>query len=189
MQPGQPQGQPMQPPGQLAQGIAQPMPQQMPQQMAEGGLASIRIDPRMFDYGSGGVVSFAGDTEGSAVRLGEGYPVGGIDDDEETSAEEARARLVELRRLQDVERAREGPVQQTADAIEAQRREKGNYGADTGPLGEEYLTGLKYRGNGKYDKIPHFFIDKEGKILQLLSEEETSKIFNNKIRNNGSFIS
>ena len=46
---------------------------------------------------------------------------------------------------------------------------------------EEYLTGLKYRGNGKYDKIPHFFIDKEGKILQLLSEEETSKIFNNKI--------
>jgi N-acetyl-anhydromuramyl-L-alanine amidase AmpD len=46
---------------------------------------------------------------------------------------------------------------------------------------EEYLTGLKYRGNGKYDKIPHFFIDKEGKILQLLSEEETSKIYNNKI--------
>ena len=43
------------------------------------------------------------------------------------------------------------------------------------------MTGLKYRGNGKYDKIPHFFIDKEGKILQLLSEEETSKIFNNKI--------
>lgn len=46
---------------------------------------------------------------------------------------------------------------------------------------EEYLTSLKYRGNGKYDKIPHFFIDKEGKILQLLSEEETSKIFNSKV--------
>ena len=46
---------------------------------------------------------------------------------------------------------------------------------------EEYLTGLKYRGNGKYDKIPHFFIDKEGKILQLLSEDDTSKIYNNKI--------
>ena len=140
MQPGQPQGQPMQPPGQLAQGIAQPMPQQMPQQMAEGGLASIRIDPRMFDYGSGGVVSFA---EGNRVYAPPGrFDEAANDDDEETSAEEARARLIELRRLQDVERAREGPVQQTADAIEAQRRKEGNYGADKGPLGEEYLTGL-----------------------------------------------
>ena len=116
------------------------MPQQMPQQMAEGGLASIRIDPRMFDYGSGGVVSFA---EGNRVYAPPGrFDEAANDDDEETSAEEARARLIELRRLQDVERAREGPVQQTADAIEAQRREKGNYGADKGPLGEEYLTGL-----------------------------------------------
>jgi hypothetical protein len=33
-------------------------------------------------------------------------------------------------------------VQETADVIEARRRKEGNYGADTGPLGEEYLTGL-----------------------------------------------
>lgn len=47
-------------------------------------------------------------------------------------------------------------------------------------VAEEYLTALKYRGNGKYDKIPNYFIDKEGKILQLLKEDETSRIFNNK---------
>lgn len=48
-------------------------------------------------------------------------------------------------------------------------------------LAEEYLTALKYRGNRKYDKIPNFFIDKEGKILELLNQKETSKIFNNNI--------
>ena len=48
-------------------------------------------------------------------------------------------------------------------------------------MAEEYLTSLKYRGNGKYNKIPNFFIDKEGKILQLLKEEEFSKTFNNQI--------
>ena len=139
MQQGQPMQQPMQPPEQLAQGIAQPMPQQMPQQMAGGGLASVRIDPRMFDYGSGGVVSFV---EGNRVYA----PPGRFDieeeDDDETTAEQEKARLIELRRQQDVERARENPPQETADVIEARRRKEGNYGASTGPLGEEYLTGL-----------------------------------------------
>ena len=138
MQQGQPMQQPMQPPEQLAQGIAQPMPQQMPQQMAGGGLASVRIDPRMFDYGSGGVVSFV---EGNRV-----YALPGRfdieEDDDETTAEQAKARLIELRRQQDVERARENPPQETADVIDARRRKEGNYGASTGPLGEEYLTGL-----------------------------------------------
>jgi hypothetical protein len=112
--------------------------QQMPQQMAGGGLASLRINPRMFDYGSGGVVSFA---EGNRVYA----PPGRFDieeDDEETSAEQAKARLTELRLQQDAERNAAGPVQETADVIEARRRKEGNYGADTGPLGEEYLTGL-----------------------------------------------
>ena len=143
MQQGQPMQQPMQPPGQMAQGIAQPMPQQMPQQMAGGGLASVRIDPRMFDYGSGGVVSFAG---GNRVYA----PAGRFDiatddeesDDDETTAEQAKARLIELRRQQDVERAREGPLQETGVVIDARMRKEGNYGASTGPLGEEYLTGL-----------------------------------------------
>ena len=115
--------------------------QQMPQQMAGGGLASIRIDPRMFNYGSGGVVSFA---NGERVFAPPGrFDEVANDDDEETTAEEARARLIELRQLQDVQRAAVNPAQETAKVIEDRMRKDGNYGADTGPLGEEYLTGLK----------------------------------------------
>jgi hypothetical protein len=44
----------------------------------------------------------------------------------------------------------------------------------------QYLVGLKYRFNGKYDKIPNYVIDKEGKILELLEPKKTSRIFNNK---------
>lgn len=45
---------------------------------------------------------------------------------------------------------------------------------------KQYLNGLKYRFNGKYDKIPNYVIDKEGKILELLEPKKTSRIFNNK---------
>ena len=34
---------------------------------------------------------------------------------------------------------------------------------------KDYLQSLKYRYNGKYDKIPHFLIKKGGEILQLLN--------------------
>jgi len=44
----------------------------------------------------------------------------------------------------------------------------------------QYLTGLKYRFNGKYDKIPNYVIDKEGKILELIEPKKSSRIFNNK---------
>lgn len=43
---------------------------------------------------------------------------------------------------------------------------------------EEYLTSLKYRHNKKYDKIPHFIITREGKILQTLDTEKYSKFLN-----------
>ena len=148
MQPGQQMqpGQPMQPPGQLAQGIAQPMPQQMPQQMAEGGLASIRIDPRMFDYGSGGVVSFAqaGPVFAPSGRFGnaDSDQIDPTDDNKDITREEAQARIEYLRGESDAERNAAGPPQETADVIDARRRKEGNYGADKGPLGEEYLTGL-----------------------------------------------
>ena len=33
----------------------------------------------------------------------------------------------------------------------------------------DYLNSIKNRHNGKYDKIPNFVIDKEGKILELLN--------------------
>ena len=40
----------------------------------------------------------------------------------------------------------------------------------------EYLTSLKFRYNGKYNKIPNFVISKEGEILQLIDERGYSSI-------------
>jgi hypothetical protein len=42
----------------------------------------------------------------------------------------------------------------------------------------DYLQSLKYRYNGKYDKIPNYIITREGKILQLLENDEYCK-YNN----------
>ena len=53
---------------------------------------------------------------------------------------------------------------------------------------EEYLTSLKFRYNGKYDKIPNFLITKDGRVLQLLSEIEYSNYFTNKSINKNSII-
>lgn len=41
----------------------------------------------------------------------------------------------------------------------------------------EYLMSLKYRLNGKYNKIPNYVISREGEILQLLSNENYSNFF------------
>lgn len=35
----------------------------------------------------------------------------------------------------------------------------------------EYLTSLKHRKNGRYDKIPNYLISRDGKILKLLSND------------------
>ena len=45
----------------------------------------------------------------------------------------------------------------------------------------EYLTSLKFRFNGKYDKIPHYVITRDGKVLQLLDPKLKSKYFNNNV--------
>ncbi len=39
----------------------------------------------------------------------------------------------------------------------------------------EYLVSLKYRHNGSYNKIPNYLIDREGKIIKLLEDNEYSK--------------
>ena len=41
----------------------------------------------------------------------------------------------------------------------------------------EYLTSLRLRHFGKYDKIPHFIVTREGKILQLLPLNSTTNFF------------
>jgi N-acetyl-anhydromuramyl-L-alanine amidase AmpD len=40
---------------------------------------------------------------------------------------------------------------------------------------EEYLTSLKYRNHGKYDKIPHYVISKDGDVIQTLDDEKYTK--------------
>jgi len=43
---------------------------------------------------------------------------------------------------------------------------------------EEYLVSLRYRFNKKYNKIPHFVIDRSGNIIQTLDETKYGKYFN-----------
>jgi N-acetyl-anhydromuramyl-L-alanine amidase AmpD len=54
---------------------------------------------------------------------------------------------------------------------------------------EEYLTALKYRHNGSYSKIPNYFIDREGKIIKLLEDNQYSKFFfKNEINKRAIFV-
>ena len=53
---------------------------------------------------------------------------------------------------------------------------------------KEYLTSLKYRHNKKYDKIPHFIITRDGKIIQTLDTEKYSKFLNNSKHDKQSII-
>lgn len=52
----------------------------------------------------------------------------------------------------------------------------------------EYLTSLKVRYNGKFDRIPHYIITKEGKILQLLSDMGYSNYLSDEVLNKTSVI-
>lgn len=51
-----------------------------------------------------------------------------------------------------------------------------------------YLMSLKYRYNGKYDKIPNYVIDREGKVLKLLKDNEYTNIFPESNINKNSII-
>lgn len=53
---------------------------------------------------------------------------------------------------------------------------------------EEYLTSLKIRYNGKFDKIPNYVITKEGKILQLLEDDGYSSFFDDESINKNAVI-
>jgi N-acetyl-anhydromuramyl-L-alanine amidase AmpD len=52
----------------------------------------------------------------------------------------------------------------------------------------DYLQLLKYRNNGKYNRIPNYIITREGKILQLLGNEGHSDYFSNLNINRNSII-
>jgi N-acetyl-anhydromuramyl-L-alanine amidase AmpD len=53
---------------------------------------------------------------------------------------------------------------------------------------EEYLTSLKFRYYGSYNKIPHYVITKEGKILQLLPEDTFTNFLPKETLNKSSII-
>jgi len=42
---------------------------------------------------------------------------------------------------------------------------------------EEYLSMIKHRGNGQFDRIPHFIIAKDGTVIQKLSMESYTNFF------------
>jgi hypothetical protein len=52
----------------------------------------------------------------------------------------------------------------------------------------EYLTSLKFRYNQKFDKIPHYVIDKSGKILQLLIDTGYTNFFDSEGVNRNAII-
>jgi N-acetyl-anhydromuramyl-L-alanine amidase AmpD len=53
---------------------------------------------------------------------------------------------------------------------------------------EEYLASIQYRVNGDYDKIPNYFITKDGKILNLISDDSYSNFFDDKDINRNSIL-
>jgi len=128
------QGAPQQPPQAPPQAPAQGAPQAV--MAADGGLMSLPIDSRMFEYGSGGVVAFGeGDlvegqtaAEETAVEDGEGY--------------DAEAELKKLMpQIQALMKQGVRPVSPPSD-IEKKLRESKEYGIDEGPIGTKYMEGL-----------------------------------------------
>ena len=53
---------------------------------------------------------------------------------------------------------------------------------------KDYLLSLIYRFNGKNPKLPHYLINREGKIYQILSNSEYSKYFSEENINKQSII-
>ena len=134
-----PQGMPQQgaPQGMPQQGAPQQPPQAPPQgaqpvrMAADGGLMSLPVDSRMFEYGSGGVVAFNGEDDEQVV--------------EETAVEDepgydAEAELKKLMpQIQALMKQGVRPIR-SKETIEKGLTK--DYGVDEGPIGKNYLTGL-----------------------------------------------
>ncbi len=54
----------------------------------------------------------------------------------------------------------------------------------------DYMLAIKNRHNGKYDKVPNYVIDRNGKIFQLLPDTGYTKIMSNdEVNKNSIFVS
>ena len=52
----------------------------------------------------------------------------------------------------------------------------------------EYLTSLKNRNNGNFDRIPNYFINKKGDIISLIPDDSYSNIFTDTEINRNSIV-
>lgn len=130
-------------------GIPQPVRQQTPEDAqsvrmaANGGLMSLPVDPRMFEYGSGGVVAFNGEDGDQEVEEDDdGEEAAGSYTPSGASKYNAVAELAKLQ-PQFAAQMAQGvrPVRSRAQ-IEAELAAKKDYGIDEGPIGKGYLEGL-----------------------------------------------
>ena len=69
-----------------------------------------------------------------------------------------------------------------------QKKKKQIILTNTGRDVEEYLTSLKYRMNGKFKRVPHYVVTKDGKIIQTLPDEAYSNYFTEPNINRNSII-
>lgn len=78
----------------------------------------------------------------------------------------------------------------TQGSVGKQKNKKQIVLTHTGRDAEEYLVSLRFRMNGNYKKVPHYLITKNGKVIQLLRDTDTSDyFFNSMINKNGIIIS
>jgi hypothetical protein len=142
-----PQGMPPQgvPPQQAPQGMPpqeDPQMQQQPQGMAGGGLASLHVDPRMFEYGSGGVVAFAKGEEVVDQYLNEDGSETVTDEGGGGSDYDPAAALRSLRPRIEAQMRQGLPPVRTTEEIQSSLNSADKYGVTEGPIGKEYLQGL-----------------------------------------------
>jgi hypothetical protein len=142
-----PQGVPPQgvPPQQAPQGMPPqqaPQMQQQPQGMAGGGLASLHVDPRMFEYGSGGVVAFAKGEEVVDQYLNEDGSETVTDEGGGDSGYDPAAALRSLRPRIEAQMKQGLPPVRTTEEIQSSLNSADKYGVTEGPIGQEYLQGL-----------------------------------------------
>lgn len=52
----------------------------------------------------------------------------------------------------------------------------------------EYLASLKFRYNGKYTKLPHYLVKKDGEVIQILNNSKYSNFFDEEKINQNSIV-
>lgn len=123
------------------------------QMMASGGIAGIPVNPDMFEYGSGGIVAFAGggireDVDPTlsppAVR---GRALPPVVEPIPTGANQfdpmANYQMVNQRALDMINQRDATPDPKSPEETRTEMQGKGNYGIDSGPIGEEALKAKK----------------------------------------------